>query len=250
METPSTEHMASLAKASYVMGQKSVKKNKRLQETQDTIKHTNYIINPKYSNHEISVFQHKKDPKNIVISMRGTKVDGRTGKKDIINDMAIATGRAGHEKTFKRRKQKTNKILKELKPNSLHMTSHSLGGATQNYTIANSNILKKYINDGNTFSAKTFNTAHHPVFDNDIKVGKKYGKTLNKKVKHFRTKNDVVSIGLKTNNPFGEVVEKDEKYEPKKNSGLFNTIIKHSKLGKIKNFTDATLHAHNIDHFT
>ena len=134
METPSTEHMATFAKASYLMGQKTLGKNKRLQETNDLTSKTNYVINPNYTNSEISVFQHKDNPKNIVVSMRGTKIDGRRGKKDIINDLAITTGRAGGEPTFKRRKQRVNKIIKELKPNGLHMTSHSLGDATQNYT--------------------------------------------------------------------------------------------------------------------
>ncbi len=199
MEIPSTEHMATMAKASYLMGQKTEGKTKRLQDTQDAVNNTNYILNPKYSNSEISVFQHKENPKNVVISMRGTKIDGRRGKKDIQNDLAIATGRAGHESTFKRRKQKTNKILKELDPDALHMTSHSLGSATQNYTIANSNILKKFINDKDKiFSAKTFNGAHHPKYSNDIKVGNKYGKTLKDKVEHHRTHKDVVSLGMRT----------------------------------------------------
>ena len=237
METPSTSDMARMAQASYLMGQKEVGKTKRLQDTRDATDTTNYILNKDYTNSEISVFQHKDNPKNVVISMRGTKVDGRRGSKDIIDDLAIATGNAGHEKTFKRRKQKTNKIIKELQPESLHMTAHSLGGATQNYTIANSKILKKFINDGNTFSAKSFNAGHHPKFINDMNVGKKYGKTLENLVENHRVKGDAVSVGLKGNNPFGKVVEKTVKYSPKKHSGLFNKFIKDTPLGKVRDFT-------------
>ena len=62
----------------------------------------------------------------------------------------------------------------------------------------------------------------------------------------------MVSVGFTTNNPFGEVIEKDIKYEPKKHKGLFNQLIKNTTLGtcKIENLTDETLHAHHIDHFT
>ena len=249
METPSISDMARMAQASYLMGQKDVGKSQRLQETRDATDKTNYILNKDYTNSEISVFQHKDNPKNVVISMRGTKFGGRRGNKDLQNDLAIATGNAGHESTFKRRKQKTNKIIKELQPTSLHMTSHSLGGATQNYTIANSKILKKFINDGNVFSAKSFNAGHHPKFDNNMNVGKKYGKTLKDKVEHHRVPGDVVSVGLKGNNPFGRVVEKKVKYSPKEHSGLFNKFIKDTPLGKVRDFTDKTLHAHHISHF-
>ena len=249
METPSTSDMARMAQASYLMGQKDVGKSQRLEEVRDATDMTNYILNKDYTNSEMSVFQHMDNPKNVVISMRGTKVDGRRGNKDILDDLAIATGNAGHEKTFKRRKQKTNKIIKELQPTHLHMTSHSLGGATQNYTIANSKILKKYINDGNVFSAKSFNAGHHPVYENDMSVGVKYGKTLKPLVEHHRVSGDVVSVGLRGNNPFGKVVQKTVKYSPKKHSGLYDKFISGTPLGKVKNFTDKTLHAHQINHF-
>ena len=249
METPSTSDMARMAQASYLMGQKDVGKTQRLTDTRNATDTTNYILNKDYTNSEISVFQHKDNPKNVVISMRGTKVDGRRGNKDIIDDLAIATGQAGHEKTFKRRKQKTNKIIKELQPTHLHMTAHSLGGATQNYTIANSKILKKYINDGNVFSAKSFNAGAHPKFNNDMSVGKKYGKTLRDKVQQHRVPGDIVSVGLRGNNPFGRVVEKKVKYSPKKDSGLYDKFISGTPLGSVRNFTDKTLHAHAISHF-
>lgn len=249
METPSTSDMARMAQASYLMGQSGVGKTKRLQDTRDATDTTNYILNKDYTNSEISVFQHKDNPKNIVISMRGTKIDGRRGNKDIIDDLAIATGNAGHEKTFKRRKQKTNKIIKELQPEALHMTSHSLGGATQNYTIANSKILKKYINDGNTFSAKSFNAGAHPKFKNDMNVGVKYGKILKPLVEQHRVPGDVVSVGLRGNNPFGRVVEKKVKYNPKEHSGLYDKFISGTPLGNVRDFTDKTLHAHHISHF-
>ena len=246
---PSTSSLAKLARASYTMGEKGKSKMKRMEETQDSVADTDYILNPKYSNSEISVFQLKTDPQNIVISMRGTKVGGRRGNIDLVNDLSIATGRVENESTFKRRKKKTNQIIKDLSPTTLNLTGHSLGGTTTNYTIANSNIVRKYIKSGNNFSATTFDAGAHPLYNNNITVGKGYGKILENKVNHYRTDKDVVSIGLLTNNPFGKVKTIKIKYDKKNSSNLYDQLIKGTVLGKIKQFTNETLDAHKIDHF-
>jgi hypothetical protein len=245
MENPSMEDMAKLAQASYQMGEKGVKKDKRLENTQNIATDTGYVVNPKYSNSEITTYQHKDNPKNVVIAHRGTKVDGRRGMKDIQNDLAFAIGLGGHELTFKRRKRKTNDIIKALDPEQLHMTSHSLGGATAQHTIANSNKVRKKLT-----SAMTFNAAAHPVFDNDIKVSKKYKKELEDKVTHHRIKNDPVSMGFKTNVPFGKVKTHSIKHDPDKGKSIFQNIVEKSTLlGQAKRFTEKGLYAHAIGHF-
>ena len=81
---------------------------------------------------------------------------------DVTADLMTAVGLGGHDAKMKRRKEKTNKIIKALQPTSaLHMGGHSLGGGTLNHTIANSNKVRKHLT-----SAKTFNAAAHPVFSN------------------------------------------------------------------------------------
>lgn len=239
------EEMAKLAEATYEMGTKGVNKNKRVENTQMQIADTNYVVNPQYSNSEITTYQHKENPKKVVIAHRGTKVDGRRGMKDIQNDLAFAVGLGGHETTFKRRKNKTNQIIKALQPDELHLTAHSLGGATVQHTIANSQKVQR-----NLTSAHTFNAAANPIFDNDLNVSKKAKKSLDEKVEHHRIKNDPVSMGFKTNVPFGKVKTYKVKHDEKKGKSIMDRVISfHPVLGKIKKFTEKGLHAHMISHF-
>jgi hypothetical protein len=245
MENPSMEHMAKMAEASYRMGEKGANKATRVQNTQDVVDDTGYVVNPKYSNSEITTYQHKDNPKNVVIAHRGTKVDGKRGMKDIQNDLAFAVGLGGHESTFKRRKNKTNKIIRDLQPEQLHMTAHSLGGGTLQHTIANSKLVRK-----NLTSAKTFNAAANPIFDNNIKVTKNYKKELEDKVTHHRIKHDPVSAGFKTNVPFGKVKTHKVAHDAEKGKTMIQRIVENSTvLGKSKKFTERGLHAHLISHF-
>jgi len=245
MENPSMEDMAKLAQASYQMGEKGGNKAKRLENTQNMATDTGYVVNPTYSNSEITTYQHKDDPKNVVIAHRGTKVDGRRGLKDIQNDLAFAIGMGGHETTFRRRKRKTNDIIKALDPEQLHMTGHSLGGGTLQHTIANSNKVRNKLT-----SAKTFNAAANPIFDNDIKVGKKYKKELEDKVEHHRIKNDPVSAGFAGFVPFGKVKTHSIKHDSNKGkSFLQNVVEKSTLLGQAKRFTEKGLFAHAVGHF-
>lgn len=213
------ENMAKLAQASYQMGEKGVKKNKRVENAQNLASDTGYVVNPQYSNSEITTYQHKDDPTNVVISHRGTKVDGKRGMKDIQNDLAFAIGMGGHETTFRRRKTKTNQIIKDLQPTQLHMTGHSLGGGTLQHTIANSNKVRKHLT-----SAKTFNAAANPIFGNETKVSKNYKKELENKVEHHRIKNDPVSAGFKGFVPFGKVKTHSVKHDSNKGKSFFKIL--------------------------
>lgn len=245
MENPSMENMAKLAQASYQMGEKGSNKTDRINNTQEIAADTGYIVNPQYSNSEITTYQHKDNPKNIVIAHRGTKVDGKRGMKDIQNDLAFAVGLGGHESTFNRRKKRTNNIIKSLEPEQLHLTGHSLGGGTLQNTIANSKIVRK-----NLTSAKTFNAAANPIFNNDVRVTKNYKKELEDKVEHHRIKNDPVSAGFAGLVPFGKVKTHSVKHDANKGKSFFQNIIeKSSVLGKVKRFTEKGIHAHLISHF-
>jgi len=245
MENPSMENMAKLAQASYQMGEKGSNKTDRINNTQEIAGDTGYIVNPQYSNSEITTYQHKDNPKNIVIAHRGTKVDGKRGMKDIQNDLAFAVGLGGHESTFNRRKKRTNNIIKSLEPEQLHLTAHSIGGGTLQHTIANSKIVRK-----NLTSAKTFNAAANPIFNNDVRVTKNYKKELEDKVEHHRIKNDPVSAGFAGLVPFGKVKTHSVKHDANKGKSFFQNIIeKSSVLGKAKRFTEKGIHAHLISHF-
>ena len=242
---PSKEVMAKLAQGSYQMGEKNLGRTKRLENTQNMVNDTDWVVEPQHTNSEITTYRHKDDPSNIVISHRGTKISGKRGRTDLEADIMFAMGLGGHVPTFKRRKNRTNKIIKALEPTQLHMTGHSLGGGTVNHTIAKSNIVKR-----NLTSARTYNAAANPFFDNDTSVGKSQKKKLETKVIHHRIKHDPVSLGFKKNLPFGKLETDSIKYDPVKGKTSLDYLIRlNPELKKLKSVTERGLHAHAISNF-
>ena len=242
---PSKEVMAKLAQAIYQMGDKDLGRKQRLENTQNLISDTDWVVEPDHTNSEIATYRKRDDPSNIVIAHRGTKVDGKRGKTDLEADIMFALGLGGHVPTFKRRKTRTNKIIKALEPTQLHMTGHSLGGGTVNHTIAKSNIVKK-----NLTSARTYNAAANPFFDNDTSVGKNQKKKLESKVVHHRIKHDPVSLGFVKNLPFGKLETDSVKHDPVKGKTSLDYLIRlNPELKKLKSVTERGLHAHAISNF-
>ena len=250
IKTPSREHSALLTQAAYQLGEKGVSKKQRVANANKHVEATGYIVNSEHSNSEITAYQHKDDPNNVFIAHRGTKVDTDRRNKnhnDITADLMTAIGLGGHDAKMKRRKTKTNSIIKALKPTSaLHMGGHSLGGGTLNHTIANSNKVRKHLT-----SAKTFNAAAHPVFSNGSAVSAKVKKELDDKVENHRIKNDPVSAGFLTGNvSFGKLKTHSVKHDSNKGkSFLQNMVESGTALGRAKRFTEKGIHAHAISHF-
>jgi hypothetical protein len=163
---------------------------------------TNYLVHPNagYSDHNMTTYHHKNDVGNIVIAHRGTAPGSKGGTRDLSNDLAFMGGMGGGQGRMRRRMRQTEKILEATKPTSFHLTGHSLGGATVNHTIANSKVVRD-----NLTSAHTFNAAAHPTASNRQGVSKKSKRRLKNKVTHHRIENDAVSLGFRTNTPFGKV---------------------------------------------
>ena len=242
---PSKEVMAKLAQATYQMAEQNLGRTKRLENTQNMVNDTEWVVEPQHTNSEITTYRHKDDPSNIVISHMGTKLNSKRGTQHLESDILFALGLGGHVPTFKRRKNRTNKIIKALEPTQLHLTGHSLGGGTVNHTIAKSNIVKR-----NLTSARTYNAAANPFFDNDTSVGKSQKKKLETKVIHHRIKHDPVSLGFKKNLPFGKLETDSIKYDPVKGKTSLDYLIRlNPELKKLKSVTERGLHAHAISNF-
>lgn len=250
IKNPSREHSALLTQATYQLGEKGVNKKDRVANANKLVEQTGYVVNSQHSNSEVTAYQHKDDPNNVFIAHRGTKVDTDRRNKnhnDITADLMTAIGLGGHDAKMKRRKNKTNSIVKALQPTSaLHMGSHSLGGATMNHTIANSRKVRKHLT-----SAKSFNAAAHPVFSNGTAVSKKVAKELENKVEHHRIKNDPVSAGFLTGNvPFGKLKTHSVKHDSSKGKSFLQNLVEATTaLGQAKRFTEKGIHAHAISHF-
>ena len=93
---PSKEVMAKLAQGSYQMGDKDLGRKKRLENTQNLVSDTDWLVEPNHTNSEITTYRHKDDASNIVIAHRGTKLGGKRGKTDLEADIMFAMGLGGH----------------------------------------------------------------------------------------------------------------------------------------------------------
>lgn len=163
---------------------------------------TNYMLHPNaaFSDHSITTYVSKNDPRHIVIAHRGTAPGSKGGRQDIGTDLALAGGFAGERKRMKDRQRKTEQIIKSVNPTTLHLTGHSLGGSTVNHTIANSRLVRSKLT-----SAHTFNAGHNPLAANKLTVNRRAAKRLEGKVVHHRIGGDAVSAGLTASSPFGTV---------------------------------------------
>ena len=110
--------LSKLAEGSYEMGKKNAKVDDRVKAANAKALGTNYVVNKKHSNADITTYQHKDNPKNIVIAHRGTDVSGRHGTRDIQNDLAFASGVGGTKGDLKGAKTARKKLLKTCTKNT------------------------------------------------------------------------------------------------------------------------------------
>lgn len=224
--------MSQLAEGSYEMGKKNTSQEDKVKAANEKAARTDYVVNSMYSDANITTYQHKDNPKDLVIAHRGTDIHGKKGRRDIQSDVSFALGiKKGYKGRFDRRMKRTEDIIDAIekehgKLDSFHMTGHSLGGGTVNHAIANSEKIRSKLT-----AAHTFNAAANPLLHNDQKVSKKVKKQLEGKVSHHRIDKDPVSVGFKTNTPFGKV----KTYKNK---------------SKAKNLAEKGLDAHGMTNFT
>jgi len=242
----STNHIAHLTNGAYVMGEKKGGKKKRIKETQKAVGKTDYIVNSKYSDSGVTVYQHKNDSKNVVISHRGTQVGGKKGFTDLINDISFTAGfTPGYKKRFNQRKRTSERVIRDLKPTALHLSGHSLGGATANHSVSKSKLIRD-----NLTTLNTFNAATHPVLHKQLKISKTEQAKLKGKVTHHRIANDAVSIGARVKAPLGgKVKTRKNPNAPKKRESVIKRVIGKAPVVKIAKATKASMDAHSLDNF-
>ena len=242
----STNHIAHLTKGAYVMGGKKDGKKKRVKDTQKAVGKTDYIVNSKYSDSGVTVYQHKNDAKNVVISHRGTAVGGKKGFTDLINDISFSAGfTPGYKKRFNQRKRTSERVIRDLKPTSLHVSGHSLGGATANHSVSKSKLIRD-----NLTSLNTFNAATHPVLNKELRISKTEKAKLKGKVTHHRIENDSVSLGARVRSPFGGTVKtRKNPNPPKKTKGFLKKTIGKAPVVRALKATKESIDAHSLDNF-
>jgi len=250
-----TQTSAKLAEMSYEIG-----KTKQKDRIPDAINNVNdhlqeedinYQVVPEWTDRNITVYRSKDDPNKYHISHKGTQFGSSSASKDVVADLMIALGLASHDKHIRRRKKRTERIIKNLDPDELTMSGHSLGGTTLNYTIGKSKKVRDKL-----LQADTFNAGSSFAFNNDLKLSERAKKELKEiPITHHRTRNDIVSKGLTEDSfgvPFGMLKEyklRPTKYE-KQHDDIHSKGIKDKKELDKMGFGAKALYAHGLHHFS
>ena len=152
---------------------------------------------------------------NVHINYTGTNINS---PRDIISDIALATGAQRINPQFKERRQKTRSIMRQYGDDTDYtMSGHSLGGSIALNTVSQSKSIRDRVK-----KVDVFNPGYTKSFNESIKVDKPVKRQLDKKVTVHRVKGDIVSAHANKETAFGAVAEYTHK---DKNSDLSD---KHS----------------------
>lgn len=172
--------------------------------------------------------------KDVLTATKGNKVHiNYTGTnvnspRDIISDVALATGVQKINPQFTERRRKTRDIMRSYGDDKEYtLSGHSLGGSILMDTLSRSKSIRD-----RTSQAYTFNAGYTKMFHESIKpTDKKVKRELDKKVSHHRVKKDIVSAHMSKEVAFGQLAE----YNPTDKEA--DTLERHS----LDNFTEVDL---------
>jgi len=137
---------------------------------------------------------------NIHINYTGTNVNS---PRDIISDVALATGVQRINPQFTNRRRTTRQIMRQYGDDSDYsLGGHSLGGSIAMNTLKQSKSIRDRVK-----VAHVFNPGYTLPFHNSIKVDKPIKKELDKKVNIHRVKGDIVSAYSNKDTAFGNLFE-------------------------------------------
>ena len=137
---------------------------------------------------------------NVHINYTGTNINS---PRDIISDIALATGAQRINPQFKERRQKTRSIMRQYGDDTDYtMSGHSLGGSIALNTVSQSKSIRDRVK-----KVDVFNPGYTKAFNESIKVDKPVKRQLDKKVTVHRVKGDIVSAHANKETAFGAVAE-------------------------------------------
>ena len=186
-----TRQAAKFAKSAYMIGDGLTRKN--IHKVNAYIADTGYVVEPDMSMEDITTFYNAKTNK-YHISHKGTHLGSSTGAKDLRADTAFAL--FGYNTPHvKERLKNTEEIIDMINmrdPSApVSMSSHSLGGHTSSYTMAQSDLVLKRVD-----ALDTFDTAAHPAYMAGLNVPFHKQQILDDKVVHHRMTGDLVSKSM------------------------------------------------------
>ena len=214
----------------------------------------NYSKIEDLSDMDIHTYKHNDKP-HVIIAHRGTDFDAPTLKRDLKTDLKIMIGQASHTKQIKKRVDRTEEIVKQLKQRepdtAIHVTGHSLGGFSAQQSLVKSAVVRDGVK-----SLTTFNAGTSPLQGKGLAKSNPAYKVIADKSIHHRVASDGVSENAKTS-LIGTVKSYNSKKKPSIARKVLNFLapkLNHSVTGKILHFGAdkilSTLESHSINHFT
>jgi hypothetical protein len=141
---------------------------------------------------------------NVHINYTGTNVNS---PRDIISDVALATGAQRINPQFKERRKATRDIMRQYGDDKDYsLGGHSLGSSIALKTLKQSKSIRDRVK-----VAHLFNPGYTKPFHESIRVEKPIKKELDKKVNIHRVKKDIVSAHAHNETAFGNLFEYDHK---------------------------------------
>jgi hypothetical protein len=204
---------------------------------------------------DMDIHTYKHNEKNhYVIASRGTDFDAPTIKRDLKTDLKILIGQGSHSKQIKKRVDRTEEIVKQLKerePNTdIHLTGHSLGGFSAQQSLVKSAVVRDGVKSLTTFNAGTSPLQGKGMSPKNPAYGVIAGKSI-----HLRIASDGVSENAKSS-LIGTVKSFKSKKKPsvaRKVLDFLKPKLNNSVTGKIAHFAAdkilSTLESHSINHF-
>ena len=138
---------------------------------------------------------------NVHINYSGTNI---RNPRDIISDVALATGVQRINPQFRERRQKTRSIMREYGDNKDYtLGGHSLGGSIALNNVSQSKSIRDRVS-----KVDVFNAGYTKLFHDSIKpTDKKIKRQLDRKVNIHRVKGDLVSAHANKETAFGNLFE-------------------------------------------
>ena len=137
---------------------------------------------------------------NVHINYTGTNVNN---PRDLLSDVALATGVQRANEDFKSRRKQTRDIMRQYGDDKDYsLGGHSLGSSIGLNTLSQSKSIRDRVK-----TSHFFNPGYTLPFHNSIKVDKETKKQLDKKVNIHRVRGDVVSAHANKEVAFGNLFE-------------------------------------------
>lgn len=108
-----------------------------LNDIQDQIKDTDYVLDTSKSGREQKVFVNP-GKKNVVVAYRGTKLADKSKRfKDLVSDLSIMIGLQRFNRRFSQSQNRFDSVYNKYQDYDIETTGHSLGGSLAEYINTN-----------------------------------------------------------------------------------------------------------------